>query len=167
MREGALRAKPGGSPVADGLAEIASAPSRDLPRVSLPVLRRVPLFADLSDRQLRRVAKLVMPVRFDAGAAIVREGSEAHTFFIILEGRATVVRRGARPATLRPGEYFGEMALLDRRPRSATVMAETELSALRIAADQFGKLLRSEPSIAVALLETLSVRVRELERQSV
>jgi CRP/FNR family transcriptional regulator, cyclic AMP receptor protein len=59
------------------------------------------------------------------------------------------------------------MALLDRRPRSATVMAETELSALRISADAFGKLLRSEPSIAVSLLETLSMRVRELERLSV
>ncbi len=162
-----MPAKPGGLLVAEGLAEIASAPARDLPRVSLPALRQVPLFAGLSDRHLRKVAKLVMPVRFDAGAAIVREGSPGHTFFVILEGRATVVRRGARPAKLRPGEYFGEMALLDRRPRSATVMAETELSALRISADPFGKLLRSEPSIAVALLETLSVRVRELEHQSV
>ena len=162
-----MGAKPGGLLVADGLAEIATASPRDLPRVSLPVLRRVPLFADLSERNLRRVAKLVMPVRFDAGAAIVREGAQGHTFFVILEGRATVVRRGARPAKLRPGEYFGEMALLDRRPRSATVMAETELVALRIAAGPFAKLLRSEPSIAIALLETLSVRVRDLERQTV
>jgi CRP/FNR family transcriptional regulator, cyclic AMP receptor protein len=162
-----MPAKPGGLLVAEGLAEIASASARDLPRVSLPALRQVPLFAGLSDRHLRKVAKLVMPVRFDAGAAIVREGSPGHTFFVILEGRATVVRRSARPAKLRPGEYFGEMALLDRRPRSATVMAETELSALRISADPFAKLLRSEPSIAIALLETLSVRVRELERQSV
>jgi CRP-like cAMP-binding protein len=162
-----MGAKPGGLLVADGLAEIASASTRDLPRVSLPVLRQVPLFANLSDRHLRKVAKLVMPVRFDAGAAIVREGSQGHTFFVILYGRATVVRRGARPATLRPGEYFGEMALLDRRPRSATVMAETELSALRISSEPFGKLLRGEPSIAIRLLETLSVRVRELERQSV
>ncbi len=161
-----MGARPGGLLMADGLAEIASASPRDLPRVSLPVLRRVPLFADLSDRHLRKVAKLVLPVRFDAGAAIVREGSPGHTFFVILDGRATVVRRGARPAKLRPGEYFGEMALLDRRPRSATVMAETELVALRISAAPFGKLLRSEPSIAIALLETLSVRVRELERQS-
>jgi CRP-like cAMP-binding protein len=162
-----MGAKPGGLLVADGLAEIATASARDLPRVSLPVLRRVPLFADLSERNLRKVAKLVMPVRFDAGAAIVREGSQGHTFFVILEGRATVVRRGVRPVKLRPGEYFGEMALLDRRPRSATVMAETELVALRIAAGPFAKLLRSEPSIAIALLETLSVRVRDLERQIV
>jgi CRP/FNR family cyclic AMP-dependent transcriptional regulator len=162
-----MGSKPGGLLVAGGLAEIATASSRDLPRVSVPVLRHVPLFAGLSDRHLRKVAKLVMPVRFDAGAAIVREGAPGHTFFVILEGRATVVRRGARPAKLRPGEYFGEMALLDRRPRSATVMAETELAALRISADPFSKLLRSEPSIAIALLETLSVRIRELERHSV
>jgi CRP-like cAMP-binding protein len=161
-----MGAKPGGLLVADGLAEIATASARDLPRVSLPVLRQVPLLASLSDRHLRKVAKLVMPVRFDAGAAIVREGSQGHTFFVILEGRATVMRRGARPATLRPGEYFGEMALLDRRPRSATVMAETELAALRISAESFAKLLRSEPSIAISLLETLSVRVRELERHA-
>ena len=162
-----MGAKPGGLLVAGGLAEIATASPRDLPRVSLPVLGRVPLFADLSERHLRKVAKLVMPVRFDAGAAIVREGSQGHTFFVILEGRATVVRRGARPGKLRPGEYFGEMALLDRRPRSATVMAETELVALRIAAGPFAKLLRREPSIAISLLETLSVRVRDLERQIV
>ena len=141
--------------MADGLAKIALVPVLNRSRVSLPVrLRRVPLFADLSDRHLRKVAKLVMPVRFDAGAAIVREGSPGHTFFVILDGRATVVRRVGRPAKLRSGEYFGEMALLDRRPRSATVMAETELVALRISAGPFGKLRRGEPSIAIALLET-------------
>src|SRR5436305_5414517 len=159
-----MGAKPGGLLVAGGLAEIATASPRDLPRVSLPVLGRVPLFADLSDRHLRKVAKLVMPVHFDAGAAIVREGAQGHTFFVILEGRATVVRRGARPAKLRAGEYFGEMALLDRRPRSATVMAETELVALRISAGPSAKLLRTEPSIPLALLQQLPLRVTNLRR---
>ena len=161
-----MGAKPGGLLVADGLAEIATASPRDLPRVSLPVLGRVPLFADLSDRNLRKVAKLVMPVRFDAGAAIVREGAQGHTFFVILEGRATVVRRGARPAKLRAGEYFGEMALLDRGPRSATVVADTDMDVLVLGQREFAGVIDEVPAMAHKLLTTMAQRLRESDAKA-
>jgi CRP-like cAMP-binding protein len=155
--------RPGGLVIADALAEIVGSRSQALPGASVAVLREVPLFAALSDRQLRKVGKLAMLARYRAGVAVVREGARGHDFFVILEGQATVARRGASVATLAPGDHFGEMALLDRRPRSATVTTETETTALRIPAAAFQKLLRSEPTIALALLETLSVRVRDLE----
>jgi CRP-like cAMP-binding protein len=155
--------RPGGLVIADALAEIVGSRSQALPGASVAVLREVPLFAGLSDRHLRKVGKLAMLARYRADVAIVREGARGHDFFVILEGQATVAHRGAPPATLAPGDHFGEMALLDRRPRSATVTTETVMTALRIPAAAFQKLLRSEPTIALALLETLSVRVRDLE----
>jgi len=75
-----------------------------------------------------------------------------------------VVRRDGSKTTLSAGDYFGEMALLDRRPRSATVTTHTNITALRISAAEFQALLRREPTIALALLQTLSPRVRELEQ---
>jgi CRP-like cAMP-binding protein len=155
--------RPGGLVIADALSEIVGSPSRALPGASVPVLRDVPLFAGLSDRHLRKVGKLALLARYRAGVAIVREGARGHDFFVILEGQATVARRGGPAATLAAGDHFGEMALLDRGPRSATVTTETAMTALRIPATAFQKLLRSEPTIAVALLETLSLRVRDLE----
>lgn len=156
--------RPGGLLLADALADMVSSPRSSLPRVSAPILRQVPLFAGLSDRHLRRVAKLVTIARFNANVDVVREGGHGHAFYIILDGRARVGRPSGPARTLGPGEYFGEMALLDRQPRSATVTTETGTTALRISATPFRKLLRSEPTIAIALLETLSTRVRELER---
>ncbi len=159
-----MSVRPGGLLIADSLGELAAAPRRALPRVSAAVLRQVPLFAALSERHLRKVAKLVTLAEIRAGVPVVREGAAGHSFYVILDGRAQVTRGGAPAATLEAGDYFGEMALLDRGPRSATVTAETALVALRISAGPFDKLLRSEPTIALALLQTLSARVRELER---
>jgi CRP/FNR family cyclic AMP-dependent transcriptional regulator len=161
-----MSVRPGGLVIADALAEIVGSSSRALPGASVAVLREVPLFAGLSGRHLRKVAKLAMLARYRAGVAIVREGARGHDFYVILEGRAGVSRGGVPAATLAAGDHFGEMALLDRRPRSATVTTETATTALRIPASAFQKLLRSEPTIALALLETLSLRVRDLESRS-
>ena len=152
--------------MADALSEVAGSSARALPGASLPVLREVPLIAGLSDRHLRKVGKLAMLARYRADVPVVREGARGHDFFVILEGEAAVMRRGAPAARLAAGDYFGEMALLDRGPRSATVVTETATTALRIPGSAFQKLLRGEPTIALALLETLSVRVRDLERQA-
>jgi CRP-like cAMP-binding protein len=156
--------RPGGLLVTDALAEITASPRRALPRASVPVLRQIPLFAELSDRHLRKVAKLATLTNFPANAAVVREGTRGHTFFVILNGHAAVVRQDGSTTTLNAGDYFGEMALLDRKPRSATVTTETKVTALRISATAFQQLLRREPTIALALLQTLSLRVRALER---
>jgi CRP-like cAMP-binding protein len=100
---------------------------------------------------------------FREGTAIVREGTRGHSFFVIVDGRARVERGGVVTAGLVAGDSFGEMALLDGEPRSASVVAETDVAALRIAADPFRALLRREPAIALVLLRTLSQRVRRLE----
>ena len=159
-----MAARLGGLLVADAFAEIIASSRRDLPRASIPVLRQVPLFAELSDRHLRKLGKLATVTSFSAYVPVVREGTRGDAFFVILDGRAVVVRRDGSKTTLSAGDYFGEMALLDRRPRSATVTAQTEITALRISASEFQALLRREPTIALALLRTLSSRVRELEQ---
>ena len=158
-----MAGRPGELLIADALAEMMSS-RRDAPaRASVPILRQVPLFAELPDRHLRRVARLAVISRFRAGTAIVRKGSRGSAFYVILEGTVRVVRRGRPSTILGAGESFGEMALLDHGPRSATVTAETAMTALRIFSAPFDKLLRTEPRIALALLHTLSTRVRELE----
>jgi CRP-like cAMP-binding protein len=158
-----MGARPGGLLVADAFAEITASPRRGLPRASIPVLRQVPLFAELADRHLRKLGKLATLTSFSAYVAVVREGTRGDAFFVILDGQAVVVRRDGSKTTLSAGDYFGEMALLDRRPRSATVTTQTKITALRISAAEFQALLRREPTIALALLQTLSSRVRELE----
>lgn len=129
----------------------------------LGTLAEVSLFEGLSKRQLRRVAKLARIRRFAAGSAVVRAGDAGRTFYVLLDGNARVVRPGARSRRLEPGDYFGEMALLDDAPRSADVVADGEVLALTIDRPGFAKLLRAEPPLAQALLRTLAARLRAAE----
>jgi len=127
------------------------------------VLQQVPLFASLSRRQLRRVAGCARTRRFEDGAAIVRAGQTGTTFYVLLEGEAVVATPRGRGVRLHAGDYFGEMALLDGAPRSADVRAAGDVVALEIGRTAFGRLLKQEPPIALALLRTLAERVRKLE----
>lgn len=129
----------------------------------LGTLGEVALFEGLPKRHLRRIAKLARVRRFASGSAIVRAGDPGRSFYVLLDGSAKVVRSGARSRRLGAGDYFGEMALLDDSPRSADVVADGELLALTIDRAGFRKLLRTEPTLAHALLRTLAVRVREAE----
>jgi CRP/FNR family cyclic AMP-dependent transcriptional regulator len=129
----------------------------------LPVLADVPLFHDLPKRHLRRIAKLGRTRRFAAGAPIVRAGDPGRSFYVLLDGTATVRLVGGRTRRLRAGDCFGEMALLDDAPRSADVVAEEELLTLTIDRAGFGKLVRADPALARALLRTLAARVRAAE----
>jgi CRP-like cAMP-binding protein len=123
----------------------------------------VPLFHGLPKRHLRRIAKLARVRRFTPGSAIVRADDPARSFYVLLEGNARVVRAGRRSRRLGPGDYFGEMALLDDAPRSADVVADSDLLTLTIERPSFLKLLRADPLIAHALLRTLAARLREAE----
>jgi CRP-like cAMP-binding protein len=156
------------------MSQVAAAPTaraalsgrRDSVRMNrewLPVLAEVPLFGDLSRRHLKRVASLAKTRRFASGTAIVRAGDAGTAFYVILDGSARVVTPKRRSRRLRAGESFGEMALLDDAPRSADVVAEGEVLTMTISRSAFGKLLRSEPAIAQALLRTLAARVRAAE----
>lgn len=129
----------------------------------LAALEEVPLFEGLPKRQLRRIAKLARIRRFAPGSTLVRAGDPGRSFFVLLDGTAKVVRGGGRSRRLGIGDYFGEMALLDGAPRSASVVADGEVLALTIDRSGFTKLLGAEPALAQTLLRTLAARLRAAE----
>ncbi len=130
------------------------------------VLARLPLFANVGKRQLRRIAGLAEVREFAPGDPVVQKSDAADGFYLILGGRAKVVEPPqARP--LKTGDYFGEMALLDGEPRSATVVAVGELQTMRLPRRPFIRLLQQEPTIAIALLQELGKRVRRAEKSAV
>ena len=128
------------------------------------VLEQVPLFRSLSKRHLRRVADLAAVRRFEAGSSIIRAGEAGDAFYVILDGSAQARPRSGRAVKLGAGDFFGEMALLDGAPRSASVQAVTEVLTMRVARPAFAKLIKQEPQITAALLVTLAERVRRLEK---
>lgn len=129
----------------------------------LGTLGDVPLFEGLSNRHLRRIAKLARIRRFASGSAMVRAGEPGRTFYVLLDGSAKVNRPGRRSVRIGAGAFFGEMALIDDSPRSADVVADGEVLALTIDRPGFMKLLRSEPALSQALLRTLAARLRAAE----
>jgi CRP-like cAMP-binding protein len=129
------------------------------------VLAQVPLFADLSPRDLKRLADRMEEQRYMEGASVVREGDVGDTFYVIVEGEAKVVAPSGRAVNrLRPGEFFGEISLLDGGPRTATVVADTPLTMLALSRPAFRSLIESEPGVAVGLLKHVSSMLRRLER---
>jgi CRP-like cAMP-binding protein len=143
-------------------------PGRDDPgRRWAGVLQEVPLFENVPKRQLRKIAALTRERRYHRGTKIVRVGEPGDDFFLVLEGRATVARRrGLSRIQFGPGSYFGELALIDGGPRSATVVAETEVRCLRLARASFQRLLRSEAEVGFALLREFTGRIRELQART-
>jgi CRP-like cAMP-binding protein len=129
------------------------------------VLAQVPLFASLSPRHRRRLADSVTEARFMEGAKVVREGEQGESFFVIVEGEARVQNRSGKVVNrLYPGEFFGEISLLDGGARTATVVAETPLVTLELTRRAFTKVLEQEPVVAVKLLAYSAGLLRRLER---
>jgi CRP-like cAMP-binding protein len=136
------------------------------PGAPVGLLGQVPLFAGLSRRHLRQVARLSEAASFHAGRTVVQFGSRGNAFYVIVEGTAKVTV-GYSSRTIRklgPGDFFGELALLDGQPRSASVTAETDLTTIRLGRPEFRRLLRREPDVALKLLEELSLRLRGASR---
>ena len=131
-----------------------------LGRSWLNVLETVPLLAGLSKRQLGKVAELVTQRRFPAHTDIVRSGERGASFFVILDGTAVVRRQGRRSVRLGPGEFFGEMAVLDGAERTATVVAETDIEVMVIGRKDLLRLLETEPKVAIAMLASVTARLR-------
>jgi CRP/FNR family transcriptional regulator, cyclic AMP receptor protein len=129
------------------------------------VLSNVPLFAGLSNRDLRRVAGLAEETWFNPGRFVVEEGKQGSSFAVILDGTARVTRRGRTVRKLGPGDYFGELALLTGGPRTASVIAETSLDTIRIQRQAFRKLLVKEPEVGLRIMAGLAERIAECERQ--
>ena len=126
-------------------------------------LERVPILEECSLRQLRAIADIAKVVEVPERTVLTRQGEPGEEFFIIIDGTALVTLSLQKRHRLRPGEFFGEMSLIDGEPRSATVKAETELRLLVISRAHFWQLLKDVPEVTEKMLVTLSRRVRELE----
>ena len=130
-------------------------------------LAQVPLFGACSKSDLKIIARHTTEVDAPADTVLVAEGEQADTFFILLEGEATVRRKGAdgqrsrKVATLAPGSWFGELAVLDPAPRNATVAAATPVKLAAISARSFRALLRDVPALNERLLAGMARRLRD------
>src|SRR5215208_3720966 len=130
-------------------------------------LREVPLFADLANRDLKRLADSMQEKSFEPGKEIVSEGKGGVGFFVILEGTARVSQRGEDRGRLAVGDYFGEMALIDGDDRTATVHADTALRCAAMTSWNFRPFVKDHPDIAWALLNSLVKRVRQAQARQV
>jgi CRP-like cAMP-binding protein len=139
----------------------------DANRRVLEALRSVRLFGELPERELKLVARTAREEGYVAGEELVGEGKPAGPMFVILEGKATVYVGGQERGSLGPGDFFGEMALIDRQPRSATVRAESDLTALAISSWDFLALLRESWDLTHSVLTALAERVRELDQNPI
>jgi CRP/FNR family cyclic AMP-dependent transcriptional regulator len=128
----------------------------------LAQLRSVPLFAGLKDRELKDVLGRTREVEH-TGGEIVEEGAKGIGFHLILDGTATVLQHGEVRRTLGPGDYFGEISLIDGKPRSATIRPDGPIRTLSLAAWNFEPLIEKHPKLAHELLLGLCAHVREAE----
>jgi CRP/FNR family cyclic AMP-dependent transcriptional regulator len=125
------------------------------------------LFSACSAGQLRTIRRQVEEVTVPAGKALVEEGTVGREFFFIVEGTATVKVGGRKVATLGPGNYFGELSLLDHKPRSATVVSDTDMVLLVLDQRRFNGLLDELPTLAHKLLAAMAQRIREADAKAV
>jgi CRP/FNR family transcriptional regulator, cyclic AMP receptor protein len=132
-----------------------------MPGAPVPVLRQVPLFADLSKRETQQIARLFKERRFGAGETVVKEGSGGAAFFLIESGEATVTVGGKERGTLKPGDYFGEIALIDEGARMATITASSELVCHGLTYWDFRPLVQENGAIGWKLLESLAKKLRD------
>jgi CRP/FNR family transcriptional regulator, cyclic AMP receptor protein len=139
--------------------------ARDREREAL--IADVDLFRDLSKARLKRLATAAREVPQPAGKELATEGMGALAFHYILDGTATVSRDGRELRTLGPGDYFGEISMIDGRPRSATVTAVEPLTTLAIPHQNFEVVVDEDPGFARHLLKTLCARLREAEARPV
>ncbi|MEY2463805.1 MAG: family transcriptional regulator, cyclic receptor protein [Acidimicrobiaceae bacterium] len=129
-------------------------------------LAQVPLFAACSRKELQTIAKASDEVTVPSDKVLVEQGTSGRECFVIVDGTASVKRNGRRVATLGPGSYFGELSLLDKGPRTATVTAETPLTVLVLGPREFSSVLDAVPGLSHKLLTTLATRVRDLDTKA-
>ena len=126
-------------------------------------LQRVPLFTDLSADEVEQIALLFKERHFSSGETIVKEGSDGAAFFLIDSGEATVSVGGAERASLKPGDYFGEIALIDEGTRSATITATSEVVCYGLTFWEFRPLVLENAAIGWQLLQSLAKKLRSAE----
>jgi CRP-like cAMP-binding protein len=133
----------------------------------LEYLSNVQMFSSLNKKELGLISKVAEVVKVKAGTEIVTENTTGHEFYLVLTGEAAVRRNGRKINTLGSGRYFGELALLDRGPRSATVVAETDMELVVIGQREFVSVLDEVPAVAHKLLVSMAARLREADSKAV
>ncbi len=123
-------------------------------------LARVPIFAGCTPEEISAIADVSQESFFQPGQVVVSQGTPGQAFYLVVEGRVEYARDGTVLGTFGPGEFFGEMSLLDEAPRSATVRAVEPTSCLMLSSWDFKSVLLQKPQIALKLLEVLSRRLR-------
>ena len=131
----------------------------------LDMLASVDIFAELTRKELAMVRDMMKPQAFRSGQHVVTEGDASARFYLITKGRATVVVNGKRLRSCAPGDHFGEIAVLDGGPRSATIVADTDLETLTIAPFAFRPLLRANATITYKLLLAMCARLHETDKR--
>ena len=126
-------------------------------------LANVPLFRACSKQDLRHIARLADPDEVKEGEVLVQEGKQGHELYVILSGQAGVRRKGRNVATLGPGDYFGELAVLHPAPRTATVTAKTPMEVLIVTSRELSVLLEDVPVVARKLLTGMAGRLQEAD----
>lgn len=130
------------------------------------LLRNVPLFAEVPASSLVSVGQMATDVTHDAGHIVVKQGvGRAHALHVIIDGKASVSADGKRIATHGPGDYFGEIAVIDRTERTATVTAVSDLHVIAIDATSFRRLVRSDPELAATLPTAIAERLQDLDEK--
>jgi CRP/FNR family transcriptional regulator, cyclic AMP receptor protein len=136
------------------------------PRAKAIDLGDIWLFSALSASQMKTLRRTVDEITVPAGKILCEEGTVGREFFFIVDGKAAVKRNGRKVATLGPGDYFGELSLLDRRPRSATVISDTDMTLLVLEQRRFNGLLDAMPALAHRLLVAMSERLRDADSKA-
>jgi CRP-like cAMP-binding protein len=127
-------------------------------------LATVPLFAELPKRHIRSLARASGVAEYEEGETVVRQDAAGDVCYVILDGKARVMRGGRRIASMATGDFFGEMSLLDGAPRSASVITEQPSRLLSLSRQVFVELLASDPKVAATVLAIVARRLRAQER---
>jgi CRP/FNR family transcriptional regulator, cyclic AMP receptor protein len=134
--------------------------------IYLDHLAQVPLFSTCSRKDLQKLGKASDEIEVKQGKVLVEEGKPGHEFFLIEDGTAEVRRNNRKVATLGRGQFFGELSLLDRGPRSATVVADTDMTLVVLGQREFLGVIDEVPAMAHKLLAALAGRLREADSRA-
>lgn len=130
-------------------------------------LSKVPMFSACNQKELRKLAGAVDRVEVPKGEVLMAEGTPGHDFFLIVDGKAKITLRDKTLATLGPGEFVGEMALLDQGPRSATAVAQTPMTLLVLTARDFSRILEEVPVVTKKIMKGMAGRLRTIDKSPI
>lgn len=135
------------------------------PRTTLD-LSDIWLFSECTAKERKAISRALDEVTVEPGRVIVEQGTLGTEFYVIVSGSAAVKRNGRKVATLSAGQHFGELALLDRRPRNASIVSETEVDLLVLGQREFNGLLETTPSLSRKLMSAMAARLREQDAKA-